>query len=186
MAIRGRPVQPLQVFGREHRQDLYSRIERPPYEHTAPSHRPVPPIPPVPNAERCIPYRTPVAPPTGVNGWLVVSSSSRAEASGGKGEEDGASCVEQRFSVTRTWEVPGIAGLDRSAGANRQTRLNAGRSGAHHGATGSLSIVVGRVRNKPPQMVSFERWPTEVHVNPRRFPRPQPRDQYQFVETPVC
>jgi hypothetical protein len=37
-----------------------------------------------------------------------------------------------------------------------------------------------------PQVVSFERWSTEVHVYPRRSPRPQPRDQYQLIKTPVC
>jgi hypothetical protein len=36
-----------------------------------------------------------------------------------------------------------------------------------------------------PQMVLFERWSTEVHVYPRRFLRPQPRDQYQLILTPV-
>ncbi len=37
-----------------------------------------------------------------------------------------------------------------------------------------------------PQVVSFERWSTEVYVYPRRSPRPQPRDQYQLIKTPVC
>jgi hypothetical protein len=36
-----------------------------------------------------------------------------------------------------------------------------------------------------PQVVSFERWSTEVHGNPRRFPRSQLRDQYQLIKTPV-
>ena len=69
------------------------------------------------------------------------------------------------------------------ARANRRDVL---ADGAHHGATGSLSRVVGRVRGEFPQMVSFERWPPDVHVSARRLTRPQPRDQYQFVETPVC
>ena len=43
-----------------------------------------------------------------------------------------------------------------------------------------------RVRGEFPQMVSFERWPTEVHVDPRRLPRPQSRDQHQLIKTPVC
>ena len=69
------------------------------------------------------------------------------------------------------------------ARANRRDVL---ADGAHHGATGSLSRVVGRVRGEFPQMVSLERWPTEVHVDPRQLPRPQPRDQHQLVKTPVC
>ena len=39
--------------------------------------------------------------------------------------------------------------------------------------------------DESPQMVSFEHWSTVVHVYPRRFPPPQPRDQYQLIKTPV-
>lgn len=58
--------------------------------------------------------------------------------------------------------------------------------GAHHRATASVGRVVGRVRDEFPQMVSFEHRSTEVHVNPRRFPRPQPLDEYRIIKTPVC